>query len=41
MRVYRVLVNGKIVESKRPGKYASWTRGKIFLGDWIVSLECE
>lgn len=30
MRIYRVLLNGQIVESKKPGTYAGWVPGKIF-----------
>jgi len=27
---YKILKNGNIIESKKPGKYAGWKKGKIF-----------
>jgi len=29
-RLYRVIRNGKTIETKTPGRYAGWRPGKIF-----------
>ena len=30
MKVYKVVLNGQMVESTKPGAYAGWAPGKIF-----------
>lgn len=30
VKKFKILKNGKIVESETPGKYAGWKKGKIF-----------
>ena len=35
-KLYRILKNGKLINSSKPGKYAGWKPGKIF-----GTLDCK